>query len=760
MAEDNELKSMRVTSAGTARPARFFPFTKSSRYPLLKSILLISVLGLVIFIPALIVMTMRHVTPMPDSLTGLMDKVSKVALTDRNGVPLTVTYANEWNSSAYMPLHEIPALIQKIFVVSEDKRFYEHHGVDWKARCHALVQNIISFKAVRGASTISEQVVRMVHVRPRTLWSRWIEGFDARELEIKHSKGDILEFYLNQVPYAANRRGIVQAAHYYFNRSPDTLSIREMIALAVLVRAPSHYDLYRNPGAAEESIHRLARVLLDGGVLSNDQYTQAVSEPFDLEKPGLTIHAGHFASHIYKQLENLNQPNRNRTVRTTIDGALQTHVEGLVLETLESLKDKNVTNAACLVADYSTGDILAWVSLGTGETDTSGMHINGVLTPRQPGSSMKPFLYALALDNGWTAAHEIMDDSLTNPVGRGLHTYHNYSRSHYGWVTVRESLGNSLNIPAVKAIRFVGYGPYLDLLHRMGFDSLDRHPDFYGDGLALGCGEVTLYHMVEAYGTLANQGLGLHLNGLSGTPFRRPGRRIFSEEAASLIGNILSDAHARTLEFGQGGILNFPVQTAVKTGTSNDYRDAWALGYNHRYVAGVWMGNFDGRPTEGLTGSTGPALILRSVFAELNRHQDTRPLFLSPKLVQKDVCLRQGFDDIPRICRKEWFVKGTEPITESLTQNPMEPGFIKPVNGLELAMDPRIPDHLEAFEFSLQGVEDSEKVTWTLDGKSLGDTRGGRYLWTLQKGKHVVKADVYKKNQPDPSVDEVFFIVK
>lgn len=724
-----------------------------------KWVALISI-SLAISIPALIGLTIRHADTMPDSLAGLMDSINKVSLTDKNGVPLTVTYANEWNSAAYLPLHDIPCILQTIFIVSEDKRFYDHHGVDWTARCHALFQNILSLKTVRGASTISEQVVRMIRPRPRTLWSRWVEGFDASELEKKHTKDDILEFYLNQVPYAANRRGIVQASHYYFNRSPGTLSLREMIALAVLVRAPSHYDLYRNPGAAEESIRRLALALTDKGVLSKEQHTQAIAEPFDLEKPGLTVHAGHFASYIYNQVDNPEQTNRHRPVRTTLDGALQIHVEGLVRETLESLKDKNVVNAACLVADHETGDILAWVSLGTGDADASGMYINGVIAPRQPGSSMKPFLYALALDHGWTAAHEIMDSPLTNPVGRGLHTYHNYSRSHYGWVSVREALGNSLNIPAIKAIRFVGYGTYLDLLHRMGFNSLNRHPDYYGDGLALGCGEVTLYHMVQAYGTLANKGRSLHLKGFQDRLYRGPGQRIFSEEAASLIGNMLSDAHARTLEFGSGGILNFPVQTAVKTGTSSDYRDAWALAYNHRYVAGVWMGNFDGRPTEGLTGSTGPALILRSVFAELNRHDDTRPLFLSPKLIQKEVCLRQGFNDTPRINRKEWFVNGSEPKKEDLPPLPTAPGFIKPVNGLEMAMDPRIPDHLEAFEFLLQGVDDTDKVTWTLDNEFLGSTRGGCYLWTLQKGKHVVKADVYKKNQPKPSVDEVFFIVK
>jgi penicillin-binding protein 1C len=706
-------------------------------------------------------MAMRQIRNMPDSLTGLLDEVRKPQLKDRNGRPITVTYANRWNSGAYMPLHQLPESLRSLFIVSEDKRFYSHKGVDWAARFHALFQNVFSLHAVRGASTITEQVVRMINPRPRTLWSRYLEGCEARILERKHSKDDILEFYLNQVPYSSNRRGVVQAAEYYFNRSPDTLSLKEMLALVVLVRAPSYYDPYKNPDKIESPVGILARSLFDRGMISKDDLDLVSNSPLSLERPVHEVDAVHFARFVYDSSGGIFQDKKKIT--TTLDVSVQEKVESLMDKILKTLSDKKVKNGACLVADHETGEILAWVSRSAINGDQSGKHIDGVTTPRQPGSSLKPFLYALALDKGWTAAQAIDDSPLTNPVGRGLHTYHNYSRVHYGWVTLREALGNSLNIPAVKAIRFTGYADYLARLHELGFKSLKRHPDFYGDGLALGCGEVTLLEMVQAYCVLANKGVFVPVRATdpAGTPQRASCvKRVFSEESASLIGNILADPGARKLEFGGDGLLNFPVETAVKTGTSSDYRDSWAVGFNHRFVVGAWMGNFDSRPMNGITGSTGPAFLLRSVFAELNREGETRPLFLSPKLVKKEIRVGSQGKEGDSARRFEWFARGHLPKQTAVMAAQNNIGFLKPVNGREMAMDPRIPDASEAFQFELSGVGDHDSVTWILDGKILGTSRGSRYLWFLRKGKHGVSARVEKGNGRVAYAEKTVFVVK
>ena len=216
--------------------------------------------------------TYTDLLPLPGSLTLDASNVRKVQVLDRHNIPLTVTYQNRWNIHDYVALHTIPLFLQQAFVVSEDKRFYEHRGVDWKARCYAFWQNLKALRPVRGASTISEQVIRMWRPRPRTIWSRWLEGCEATRLERAFSKADILEFYLNQVPYSGQRRGVVQAARYYFDRDLDTLNQIEMLALVVLVRAPGRMDLHRGTTEIKGPIRRLAERLLKRGLIDRGQY--------------------------------------------------------------------------------------------------------------------------------------------------------------------------------------------------------------------------------------------------------------------------------------------------------------------------------------------------------------------------------------------------------------------------------------------------------------------------------------------------------
>jgi penicillin-binding protein 1C len=241
-------------------------------------------------------------------------------------------------------------------------------------------------------------------------------------------------------------------------------------------------------------------------------------------------------------------------------------------------------------------------------------------------------------------------------------------------------------------------------------------------------------------------------------------KRVFSSEAASLIGNILSDSNARRLEFGSGGVLNFPVQTAVKTGTSNDYRDAWAVGYNNDYTVGVWMGNLDRAAMNKITGAKGPAIVLRSVFAELIRGRDTRPLYLSPRLVQADICRDTGLmDDGNCITVSEWYMPGSTPdifVTEA-AEDEDNIAMIQPSDGLMLAMDPRIPDDHEAFLFRISGVRERSKVEWIVDNQLKAVTDSGDYMWPVRRGSHTVIARVYTNdNMVKGETQAVGFLVK
>lgn len=692
--------------------------------------------------------TWCDIIPIPAGALAATSPGERYQVLDRNGIPLAVSYQNPLNQSDVLPLHEVPQALQDAFIVAEDKRFYSHHGVDWQARAMALWQNLVAMHGVRGASTISEQVVRILHPRPRTLWSRWIEGFEAASLERGNNKSQILEFYLNQVPYAAQRRGVMQAARYYFDRDVTTLTRKEMLALAVLPRAPSAYDLYKHPERIAPAIQRLATAL----GLTADELSAINTASFSLQAPELNVNATHFVQYVREQ-----GTQAQGKLLTTLDSALQKNAEKLLAHQLKALQKKQVHNAALLVADHTTGEILSWVVAGD-----KASAIDAVRTPRQPGSSMKPFLYAQALDSGWSAATIIRDEPVTEEINSGLHHFNNYSHVFYGDVTLREALGNSLNIPALQTIKFVGVENYLATLHRLGFASLTQTADFYNEGLALGDGEVTLLELVQGYAALANHGIFRPFTTLLQHGTDRGNTTVYSDEAASLIGNILSDPWARHLEFGAGSILNMPVQTAAKTGTSTDYHDAWAVGYDAHYVVGVWMGNLDAMPMDGITGSTGPAYVLRSVFADLNKRTNPSALYLSPRLVMRDVC-REEHTAMNSSCyqRTEYFLPGTDEINQKATPPASKPALIRPANGLILAYDPRIPEEKQAFEFVAQGIDSNERAIWLLNGRQVATTQGGHYLWPLKRGHYDLTLKLAREGGDDEKpVDSVEFVVK
>ena len=708
---------------------------------------------------SLAVLTQRSMQPLPEALWPAATPAAVVQVLDRRGEPLNATFTNDWNVHDIVPLHDIPAFLRAAFVTAEDKRFFEHGGPDWRARLSAVWTNVQSGRAVRGASTISEQVVRMLHPRPRTLWSRWVEGFEARELEQRFTKNEILEVYLNQVPYASNRRGVRQAASFYFARDLETLSRKEMLALAVLVRAPTRFDLKRSSAASAGAIERLAHALVQNGTWQPAERHAVLADPLVLDAPRLAVSAPHFVEHARADWRRATGAYGAKLV-TTLDAGLQAKLQRMLDERMAYLAPRRVANGAVLVVDHVSGEVLAWVVAGGGGQEGPESHIDAVTTPRQPGSALKPFLYALALDRGFTAAHVIDDAPLAESTSGGLHSYQNYSRNYYGEVSLRDALGNSLNIPALKTLQYVGSEPYLSTLAALGFAGLTNHPDFYGDGIALGSGAVTLLELVQAYAAVANGGVyravATHVDAA-----RSPARRVYSAEAASLVANILADADARALEFGRDSVLAFPVQTAVKTGTSSDFRDAWAAGFNYRYTVGIWMGNLDQTPTDGVTGSTGPALLLRGVFAELTRNADTRPLYLSPKLVRAAVCVPLPLREPEAGCleRQEWFVAGTA-AAGSLSAAGSQPIRLRqPTPGLQLAYDPRLPATAQAFEFVLQGVAATDRVRWSVDGRDV-ETTGGRYLWNVTRGEHRVAARVFKAGELVASVAETSFDVK
>ena len=705
----------------------------------------------------LAVATLCSIRDFPNGLDIDRGGVAKPAVVARDGTRLSVSLENVWNTTDRIPLEAIPDFLTAAFIQSEDQHFYEHHGVDWDARWAAAWEDLRHGAAVRGASTITEQVVRMVHPRPRTPWSRWLEGFEARRLEGQASKQQILAFYLNQVPYAYRRRGVVQAAHFYFNRDLETLTRQEMLALVVLVRSPNGMDLRHNVARAHRAIGQLADRLIVSGVLPVNERETIRTTPLELDNDHLPLDASYFVTHV---LHHSDAAAAVGTLTTTLDPFIQSATQQILDTALTGLARRKVHDGGVLIIDHSRNEILAWV---VGHARTKGesadavdpvMGYDTIVTPRQPGSTMKPLLYATALERGWTAATLINDNELSEAVGGGQHTFHNYSHIHYGLIRLREALGNSLNIPAVRTLKFVGTAPFLERLHELGITSLQQHPDFYGDGLALGNGEVTLYEMAQAYTVLARHGSFTPLTFTPRESAAGSSRVVFSPEVSSLIANILSDPDARSLEFGAG--LQFPVETAIKTGTSSDYRDAWAIGFDYAHTVAVWMGNLNDVPMDGVTGSVGPAMVLRSVFAQLNRSQDTRGLWLSPELVGTDICRKDGRPADGR-CPSvpEWFLPGTAPRADITARaQTVDYRVLEPTPGLQLARDPRIPKELQAFTMSVAPIPALQDVTWYVDGEAASKTVTGKYTWPLARGTHEMYAVIRSSGSEDPHTTE------
>ena len=714
-----------------------FP-TRSLRRNAKRVIFVFVALGIILFGA-----TVLSMHPVISDFQTLRDNMPVQGLQDRNGTSLTVTYHGRWNGSDMTSLHDVPSLMKSGFLLSEDADFYSHHGIDWQARAAALWQNIKGGDVVRGASTITEQTVRMMYPRPRNIWSKWVEGCEAAYLETGVSKANIFEFYLNQIPYASNRRGVTQAARYYFNRDISTLSPRETLALIVLARAPSSYDLYRDPNRITKAVERLASRMEAEKLIDGDLYRQVLNTPLNLEGPRRQIYAQHFARYV--------RQNSPSVRRSSIDSSLQMQVQDIIDQRLAALSHRHVQNAGAIVVDVETGHILAWVVGGAGHplTDVPAGDIDTVVTPRQPGSAMKPFLYAAAIQKGWTGATMLNDAPLAESVGSGLHRFRNYSNTYHGQITLREALGNSLNIPALLTIRYVGVGEYLSLLQKMHFTSLTSSSDVYDEGLALGNGEVTLLEMATAYTALARHGeyRPLRLSVEDNIPLRTT--TIFSDEATSILTNILADPWARRMEFGADSILNFPVPTAAKTGTSTDYRDAWVFGYNQKFVVGIWMGNLDRTPMVKVTGSTGPALAMRSIFSILNRNIESDPLHISPKLAWQDICIRPEKNGYCPM-RSELFLGDIKNIEVFQDTKEDENAFqlVRPTEGLQIAYDPHIPSTHQKFRFELAGVKPMETVSWKLNGEQLG---GGQlkkddkvtYLWPVERGDYVLSVAIH-----------------
>ncbi len=567
--------------------------------------------------PALLFCALAAFTRVPEELLAPNGYEASVRFYDREGGLLREVRADDAARARWVALDEVGPYPAMAILAAEDRRFRLHAGVDPIAVARAAASDVASRRIVSGASTLTMQLARVVRPHRRTLLGKVYEAALALRIEESLTKDQILEQYLNRAPFGGGVRGIDAASHAYFDKAPRDLSLAEAATLAALPRGPGVYALERHPDRALKRRDRILARMRDAGVIEEDAFLRAQAEPLRLHAQGGSFGAPHAVQAI---LDGRVGPGpfrgRASSVTTTIDRELQGEVETLAAATLRPLARRHVTSASVVVVDNATGEVLAYVGSPDFDDAAQGGQNDGARALRQPGSTLKPFVYGLAMDRtGMTAATLLPDVELHIDTPSGSFSPHDYDERFHGPVRLREALANSYNVPAVWTAAQLGEGPVLDQLRRVGFTSLREAPEFYGPALALGDGEVSLLELAHAYAALAGGGIARPLRfvreakGIHGEALvvdrGADERRVVPHDVAVVLTDILADKEARVASFGERSVLELPFPVAAKTGTSKGFRDNWTVGFTHEVTVAVWVGNFDGSPMEGVSGITG-----------------------------------------------------------------------------------------------------------------------------------------------------------
>jgi penicillin-binding protein 1C len=641
---------------------------------------------------------------------------SEAQLLDRYGEPVqSMRVDMQARRLPWVALADISPSLPAAVLQAEDQRFYQHGGVDWSAAGKAAWDNLFRSRP-RGASTITMQLAAQLdpQLQPAAKGRNWSQKWDqvkaAREIDASWTKPQIMEAYLNLVSFRGELQGVGAAARGMFGKAPSGLDLSESVILASLLRGPA-----ASPKVVSQRACALAQELRLPSTCSEIQLRAVVA----MGRPQLAVELPP-APQVAQQL----LVSGGQSVRSTLDGGLQRFAQTALRQQLMALRARNVNDGAVVVLDNASGEILAYVG------NAGGGEVDGAAALRQAGSTLKPFLYELALERRQLTAASLMDDSAIDiSTPSGLYIPQNYDRDFKGYVSVRNSLASSLNVPAVRALALTGLDRFHQRLRDVGLDSLTESPDYYGYSLALGSAEVSLLELSNAYRTLANGGVVGAVTLRPGGATSAPTRRVLDAGAAFIIGDILADRSARSITFGLKNELATTFWAAVKTGTSKDMRDNWCLGYTGRYTVGVWVGNFDGQPMWDVSGVSGAAPVWRDVMDYLHRGQPSRAPTPPAGVVRQQIAYQPALE----ASRGEWFIAGTEsPVIALLQDGQRAPKILYPGDASIIAIDPDIPDATQRVFFQAQG---GQGLRWRLDGADLGPASAG-YAWRPAPGSH------------------------
>ena len=600
--------------------------------------------------------------PSPGSI-GQVNFAQSTHLYDRNGKLLYEIYRDVNRTS--IPLSSVPKTVVEATIAIEDKNFYNHKGISFFGGILRAAKDTFIYNELQGGSTITQQLVKTALLTPeRTIERKLKEMVLALWTEQMYTKDEIMEMYLNQVPYGGSAYGIEEASKVYFGKTAQELTLGEAALLAGLPKAPSIYSPFIDPDLAKRRRDQVLQEMYAQQYITKNQFEDAITEELVVLPPTTNIRAPHFVMYTRTELENefgtKKVEESGFNVRTSLDLDIQTKAEEILSEEIEKLKPLNASNGGIIVMDPNTGHILAMV----GSVDYFGESygaFNVTTAQRQPGSTLKPMLYAMALQNGYTAATPIDDSPIVfNIAGAEPYQPINYDRRYHGRVPIRYALGNSYNVPAIKVLNTLGVQQFVDFAKTMGIDTWEDSSRF-GLSVALGGGEVTLVDLTQIYSVLANGGYRVEP-----TPFveikdsreeevthiRSTKTRVLDEGVAFIISDILSDNAARQQAFGVNNPLYLPGEiVSAKTGTTNDYKDAWTIGFTDKVVVGVWVGNNNNSSMHSIAGSLGAGPIFNRMMKYMIDEHGAEGKMQQPLTVVSMPCYNG---------RVEYFLRGTE----------------------------------------------------------------------------------------------------
>lgn len=736
--------------------------------------------------------------PLP---AGLLDEPASpsTVVVDRRGEPLQEALSSEQTRAVRLAATDLPTALVAATLAAEDHRFFHHAGIDPLSIARALKANLAEGRIVEGGSTISQQTAKLLlnrlePGRSRGVTAKLREAVIALRLEHRFTKPQLLALYLNLAPYGNQYVGAERASRGYFGVSASQLTVAQAAFLAGLPQRPSGFNPYRSRDAALRRQRSVLRRMGADGTLTAEHVRDAIAERVTFTERESPFLAPHF---VQMALEAAPSPRPSR-IATTLDVSLQKDVVGIIASHRERLRRHGARNVSVVVLDNLTGEWLAWEGSGDYFDGAGGGTLNGPVMPRQPGSALKPFTYAVAFENGFSPASVLADLPSSFPTAEPgvVYSPRNYDGRYRGPLLARHALAGSENVPAVVLASNVGVPALLRFLSRAGITTFDKTAAHYGLGVTLGNAEVRLDELVAAYAAFARGGEWIEATFVPRSIEARR-ERLMSSRTAFWITDILADADARAFVFGRGGSLEFPFPVAVKTGTSQAYHDNWTIGYSRHVTVGVWVGNFDRTPLRNSSGVTGAAPIFHAVMLAAERRvSGASNVFAHEEIVsaphssaQREICALSG-ETANRWCplrRREWVAAESPSVPCSwhhlgeeglLTFWPAEyrqwarsqglddatergegstaPGrvhhvaasgeaqaaltIVSPAPDSTYLIDPTLRRQFQTLPLRAVSVNDGP-IEWSISGRVVASTSGGdAFEWPLTPGRHRIVA--------------------